>query len=100
VSVRKVIPTLTSNQRCDLPLDGPVLATNDTGFILVPAGAVRPVVVCSGHCIASHRGTRRGGYKRGGRGGKCQYRGEGRERLGDRCPSSRVPVAGGLPLLL
>jgi hypothetical protein len=24
----------------------------DTGFILVPAGAVRPAVVCSGHCIA------------------------------------------------
>jgi hypothetical protein len=46
-----------------------VLATNDTRFILVPAGAVRPAVVCSGHCIASHRGARRGGYKRGGRGG-------------------------------
>jgi hypothetical protein len=38
-----------------------VLATNDTGFILVPAGAVRPAVVCSGHCIASHRGARRRG---------------------------------------
>jgi hypothetical protein len=40
-----------------------VLATNDTEFILVPAGAVRPAVVCSGHCIASHRGARRGGLQ-------------------------------------
>jgi hypothetical protein len=40
-----------------------VLVTNDTGFILVPAGAVRPAVVCSGHCIASHRGARRGGLQ-------------------------------------
>jgi hypothetical protein len=40
-----------------------VLATNDTRFILVPAGAVRPAVVCSGHCIASHRGARRGGLQ-------------------------------------
>jgi hypothetical protein len=40
-----------------------MLATNDTGFILVPAGAVRPGVVCSGHCIASHRGARRGGLQ-------------------------------------
>jgi hypothetical protein len=39
-----------------------VLATNDAGFILVPA-AVRPAVVCSGHCIASHRGARRGGLQ-------------------------------------
>jgi hypothetical protein len=40
-----------------------VLATNDTGFILVPVGAVRPSVVCSGHYIASHRGARRGGLQ-------------------------------------
>jgi hypothetical protein len=46
-----------------MPLDGPVLATNDTGFILVSAGAVRPAVVCSGHCIASHCGARRGGLQ-------------------------------------
>jgi hypothetical protein len=71
LSVRNVVPTLTSNERWDLPLDGPVLATNNTGFILVPAGAVRPTVVCSGHYIASHRGARRGGYKRGGRGGQA-----------------------------
>jgi hypothetical protein len=37
-----------------------VLATNDIEFILVPAGVVRPGVVCSGHCIALHRGARRG----------------------------------------
>jgi hypothetical protein len=40
-----------------------VLATNDTGFILVPGGAVRPAMVCSGHCIASHRGACRGGLQ-------------------------------------
>jgi hypothetical protein len=63
VSVQNVVPTLTSNERRDLPLDGPVLATNDTGFILVPAGAVRPAVVCSGHCIGLHCGARRGGLQ-------------------------------------
>jgi hypothetical protein len=40
-----------------------VLATNDTRFILVSAGAVRPAVVCSRYCIASHRGARRGGLQ-------------------------------------
>jgi hypothetical protein len=40
-----------------------VLTTNDTWFILVPAGAVCPAVVCSGHYIASHRGARRGGLQ-------------------------------------
>jgi hypothetical protein len=32
-------------------------------FILVPAGAVRPAVVCSGHYIALHRSARRGGLQ-------------------------------------
>jgi hypothetical protein len=32
-------------------------------FILVPAGAVRPAVVCSGHYIALHHGARRGGLQ-------------------------------------
>jgi hypothetical protein len=50
-----------SNECWDQPLDGPVLATKDTGFILVPAGAVRTAVVCSRQYIASHRGARRGG---------------------------------------
>jgi hypothetical protein len=63
VSVRKVVPTLTTNERWDQPLDGSVLATKDTGFILVPAGAVRPAVMCSRHCIALHRGARRGGLQ-------------------------------------
>jgi hypothetical protein len=61
--VRNVVPTLTSNERWDQPLDGLVLATKDTGFILVPAGAVRPAVVCSRHCIALHRGAHRGGLQ-------------------------------------
>jgi hypothetical protein len=33
------------------------------GFILVPAGAVRPATACSGHYIALHRGARRGGLQ-------------------------------------
>jgi hypothetical protein len=32
-------------------------------FILVPAGAVRPAVACSGHYIVLHRGARRGGLQ-------------------------------------
>jgi hypothetical protein len=63
LSVQKVVSTLTSNECWDQPLDGPVLATNDTGFILVSAGAVRPAVVCSRHYIALHHGARRGGLQ-------------------------------------
>jgi hypothetical protein len=33
----------------------------DTEFIVVPAGAVRPAVVCSRHCIALHHDACRGG---------------------------------------
>jgi hypothetical protein len=33
------------------------------GFILVPAGAVRTAVVCSGHYITLHRGACRGGLQ-------------------------------------
>jgi hypothetical protein len=32
-------------------------------FILVPAGAVRLAVACSGHCVVLHRGARRGGLQ-------------------------------------
>jgi hypothetical protein len=32
-------------------------------FILIPAGAVRPAVVCSSHYIALHRSARRGGLQ-------------------------------------
>jgi hypothetical protein len=63
LSVRKVVPTLTSNERWDQPLDGSVLATKDIEFILVPAGAVRPAVLCLRHCIALHRDARRGGLQ-------------------------------------
>jgi hypothetical protein len=63
LSMRKVVPTLTSNEHWNQPLDGSVLATKDTEFILVPVGAVRPAVVCSRHCIALHRGARRAGLQ-------------------------------------
>jgi hypothetical protein len=61
--VQKVVPTLTSNERWDQPLNGPVLATKNTGLILVPAWAVRPAVACSRQCIVLHRGARRGGLQ-------------------------------------
>jgi hypothetical protein len=40
-----------------------VLATNDTGFIQVPPGAVRPAVVCSGQYVALHLGALREGLQ-------------------------------------
>jgi hypothetical protein len=80
------------------------------GFILVPAGAVRPAGVCSGHYIALHRGACRGGL---------QARRERRPVLQDLellieasanivvkaesvqvSPVRRPLAAGGLPLLL
>jgi hypothetical protein len=57
LSVRNVVPTLTSRKRQGLSLDGRCQATKDTSFILVPAGAVRPAEVCSWHYIALHRGA-------------------------------------------
>jgi hypothetical protein len=69
--VWKVVPTLTSESaEIYLSMAG-AKQRGDTGFILVPAGAVRPAVVCSGHYIVLHRGACRGGYKRGGRGGRA-----------------------------
>jgi hypothetical protein len=63
VSVRKVVPTLTS--RCTeiyLSMTGAKkLVTLD--FILVTAGAVRPAGVCLGHYITLHRGACRGGLQ-------------------------------------
>jgi hypothetical protein len=57
VSVRNVVPTLTSNKRRGLSLNARCQAIKDTKFILVPAGgAVRPAVACSRHYIAQHRG--------------------------------------------
>jgi hypothetical protein len=61
--VRNVVPTLTSNERWDQPLDGPVLATNNTGFYPGSGRAVRTAVACSRHYIALHRGARRGGLQ-------------------------------------
>jgi hypothetical protein len=63
LSVRKVVPTLTS--RCAeiyLSMAGAKQLVT-LGFILVPVGAVRPVGVFSGHYIALHRSACRGGYK-------------------------------------
>jgi hypothetical protein len=60
MSVRKVVPTLTSkNDEIYPPMVG-AKQLDDTGFILVPAGAVHPAVVCSGHYIVLHRGACRG----------------------------------------
>jgi hypothetical protein len=63
LSVRKVVPTLTSKSAEIYLLMTGAKKLGDTGFILVLAGAVRPTVVCSRHCIALHRGVCRGGYK-------------------------------------
>jgi hypothetical protein len=60
VSVRKVVPTVTSTSaEIYLSMAG-AKQLGDTRFILVPAGAVRPAGVCSRHCIALHRGACRG----------------------------------------
>jgi hypothetical protein len=60
LSVRKVVPTLTSTSaEIYLSMAG-AKQLSDTSFILVPAGAVRPARVCSRHCIALHRGACRG----------------------------------------
>jgi hypothetical protein len=57
VSVRKVVPTLTSTSaEIYLSMAG-VKQLGDTRFILVPAEAVHPAGVCSRHCIALHRGA-------------------------------------------
>jgi hypothetical protein len=69
MSVRKVVLTLTSKSaKISLSMAG-AKELSDPRFILVPAGAVRPAGVCSGHCIALHRVLAEGCYKRGGRGG-------------------------------
>jgi hypothetical protein len=54
LSVRKVVPTLISkNAEIYLSMAG-AKQLGDTRFNLVPAGAVRPAGVCSGHlyCVA------------------------------------------------
>jgi hypothetical protein len=66
LSVRKVVPTLTSKSaEIYLSMAG-AKQLGDTGFILVPAGVVRPAVVCSRcsrHCIVLHHGACRGGLQ-------------------------------------
>jgi hypothetical protein len=60
LSVRKVVPTLTSKSAEIYPSMAGAKQLVTLVFILVLAGAVRPAVVCSGHYIASHRGACRG----------------------------------------
>jgi hypothetical protein len=63
LSVRKVVPTLTS--RCAetyLSMAGAKQLVT-LGFILVPTGAVRPAGVCSKHYIALHCSALRGGLQ-------------------------------------
>jgi hypothetical protein len=57
LSVRKAVPTLTSKSAEIYPSMAGAKQLDDTSFILVPAGAVRPAGVCSEHYIASHRGA-------------------------------------------
>jgi hypothetical protein len=73
LSVRNMVPTLTSRKRRGLSLNGRCQAIRDMGFILVPAeGAVRPAEACSRHCIPQHRGCLLwGSYKQGGRGSEA-----------------------------
>jgi hypothetical protein len=56
LSVRNVVPTLTSNKRQGLSLNGRCQAIRDGVYPGSGRGAVRPAVVCSRHCIAQHRG--------------------------------------------
>jgi hypothetical protein len=58
--VRKVVPTQTSKSVEIYPSMAGAKQLDDTSSILVPAEAVRPAVVCSGHYIALHRGACRG----------------------------------------
>jgi hypothetical protein len=60
LSVRKVVPTLTSKSAEIYPSMAGAKQLVTLVFILVSAGAVRPAVVCSGQYIASHRGACRG----------------------------------------
>jgi hypothetical protein len=62
MSVRKVVPTLTSKSaEIYLSMAG-AKQLSDTGFILVPAGVVRPAVMCSVH-YALHHSACRGGLQ-------------------------------------
>jgi hypothetical protein len=58
--VQKVVLTLTGKSAEIYPSMAGAKQLGDTRFILVPAGAVRPAGMCSGHYIALHRGACRG----------------------------------------
>jgi hypothetical protein len=60
LSVQKVVPTLTGKSAEIYPSMAGAKKLGDTRFILVPAEAVRPAGVCSGHCIALHCSACRG----------------------------------------
>jgi hypothetical protein len=60
LSVRKVVPTLTSKSAEIYPSTAGAKQLVTLGFILVPAEAVRPTVMCSRHYIALHCGACRG----------------------------------------
>jgi hypothetical protein len=68
LSVRKVVPTLTSTSAEIYLSMASAKQLDDMRFILVSAGAVRPAGVCSRHyiCVA----PRSLSYKRGERGGE------------------------------
>jgi hypothetical protein len=60
LSMRKVVPTLTSTSaEIYLSMAG-AMQLGDTSFILVPTGAVHLAGEGSRHCIALHRGACRG----------------------------------------
>jgi hypothetical protein len=60
MSMRKVVPILTSTSaEIYLSMAG-AKQLGDMRFILVLAEAVRPAGVCSRHCIALHHGACRG----------------------------------------
>jgi hypothetical protein len=67
--VRKVVPTLTSKSAEIYPSMAGAKQLGDTSFILVPAGAIRSAVVCSGTILRCTMVLAEGRYKRGGRGG-------------------------------
>jgi hypothetical protein len=69
LSVRKVVATLTSmSAEIYLSMVG-AKQLGDTGFILVPAGAVRPAGGAQGTVLCCTVVLAEGRYKQGGRGG-------------------------------
>jgi hypothetical protein len=57
LSVRNVVPTLTSNKRQGLSLNGRCQAIRNRVLSWFRPRAVRPAAVCSRHYIAQHRGA-------------------------------------------